>query len=88
MYFMFFLHLLLLQHGDIERNPGLQSGQIKNLLCCQWNANCLVAQTLSKITQLKHTIYFLNMILHAYRKPTLTDQFWKEIKVSNLMDIR
>ena len=34
LYFMYFLHLLLLQHGDIERNPGPKSGQIKNLSCC------------------------------------------------------
>ena len=52
-YFIYFLHLLLLQHGDIERNPGPQSGQIKNLSCCHWNVNSLVAQNLSKITQLE-----------------------------------
>ena len=52
---MYFLHLLLFQHGDIERNSGPQSGQIKNLSCCHWswNVNSLVAQNLSKITQLE-----------------------------------
>ena len=39
LYFVYFLHLLLLQHGDIERNPGPQSDQIKNLSCCHWNVN-------------------------------------------------
>ena len=34
LYFVYFLHLLLLQHGDIERNTGPQSDQIKNLSCC------------------------------------------------------
>ena len=34
LYFMYFLHLLLLQHGDIEKNPGPKTGQIKNLSCC------------------------------------------------------
>ena len=53
LYFMYFLHLLLLQHGDTERNPGPKSGQIKNLSCCHWNVNSLVAQNLSKITQLE-----------------------------------
>ena len=53
LYFVYFLPLLLLQHGDIERNPGLQSGQIKNLSCCHWSVNSLVAQNLSKITQLE-----------------------------------
>ena len=51
--FVNFLHLLLLQHRDIERNPGPQSGQIENLSCCHWNVNSLVAQNLSKITQLE-----------------------------------
>ena len=50
---MYFLHLLLLQHGDKETDPGPQSGQIKNISCCYWNINSLVAQTLSKITQLE-----------------------------------
>ena len=85
--FVYFLHLLLLQHRDIERNPGPQSGQIENLSCCHWNVNSLVAQNLSKITQLKHTIPFMNMILYAYLKCTLIQQFY-EVQVSNLMDIR
>ena len=52
LYFVYFLYFLLLQHGDIERNPGPQSDQIKNLSCCHWNVNSLVAQNLSKVTQL------------------------------------
>ena len=53
LYLMYVLHLLLLQHGDLERNPGPQKGQIKNLSCSHWNVNSLVAQNISKITQLK-----------------------------------
>ena len=53
LHFVYFLNLLFFQHGDIERNPGPQSGQIKNLSCCHWNVNSLVAQNLSKITQLE-----------------------------------
>ena len=53
LYFLYFLHLLLLQLGDIDGNPGTQSGQIKNLSCCHWNVNRLVAQHLPKITQLE-----------------------------------
>ena len=45
--------LLLLLHGDIEWNPGPQGGQIKNLWWCHWNVISLVAQILSKITQLE-----------------------------------
>ena len=51
--FVYFLHFLLLQNGDIERNSGPQRGQSKNLSCCHWNVNSLVVQTLSKITQLE-----------------------------------
>ena len=50
---MYFLHLLLLQYGDIERNLGSQSGQIENISCCHCNSNRLVAQTLCKLTQRK-----------------------------------
>ena len=53
LYFVYFLHLLLLQHGDIEKTLGPQSGQIKNLSRCHWNVNRLVARNISKITQLE-----------------------------------
>ena len=71
LHFVYFLHLLLLQHGDIERNPGPQKDQIKYLSCCHWNVNCLVAQNLSKITQ----VPFINMNLYAYLRHTLIHQF-------------
>ena len=47
------VHLLLPQHRYIKKNPGPQSGQRKNLLCCHWNINSLVAQNLSKTSQLE-----------------------------------
>ena len=61
---MYFLHLLLLQHGDIERNPGPQSDQIKNLSCCLSNVNSLVAQNLFKKNQLEayNSLYKHNFI--------------------------
>ena len=31
------LHILLLQQGDIETNPGPPKEKIKNLSCCHWN---------------------------------------------------
>ena len=43
LYFMYFLHLLVLQQSDIEKNPGPQSGQIKNVSCCHLSVNSLVA---------------------------------------------
>ena len=44
LYSGYFLHLLLLQHGDIESNPGPKKEQIKYLSCCHWNVNSLLAQ--------------------------------------------
>ena len=49
----YFLHLLLLQHGDIESNPGPRNEQTnKNLWCCHWNVDSLIAQNLAKISQI------------------------------------
>ena len=53
LYSDYFLHLLLLQLGDIESNPGPKKEQIKYLLCCHWNANSLLDQNMSKISQIE-----------------------------------
>ena len=47
------MHLLLLQHGDIKRNPVPRRSQRKGLSYSHWNVNSLVAQNLSKIPQLE-----------------------------------
>ena len=52
-YSTYFLHILLLQHGDIETNPGPQKEKKKNLSCCYWNVNSLIAHNLSKLSQLE-----------------------------------
>ena len=51
----YFIHLflLLLQHGDMESNPGPNRKQVNNLSCCHWNVNSLMAQNLSKISQIE-----------------------------------
>ena len=50
----YLLHLLLLQHGDTESNPGTRNEQInKNLLWCHWNINSLLAHNLAKISQIE-----------------------------------
>ena len=49
----YILHILLLQCGDIVTNPGPQKEKIKNLSCCHWNVNSLIAHNLSKISQLE-----------------------------------
>ena len=51
----YFIHLLLvlLQHGNIESNPGPKNKQVNNLSCCHWNVSSLLAQNLSKISQIE-----------------------------------
>ena len=36
------IFLLLVQHGDIEINPGPKKKQLKYFLCCPWNVNSLL----------------------------------------------
>ena len=45
--------MLLLQHGNIETNSGPQKEKNKNLSCCHWNVNSLLAHNLSKLSQLE-----------------------------------
>ena len=75
LYLMYFLNLILLQQGDIERNPGIQSGQIKNISFCHSNVNSLAVQNISKKTQLEAYNSLISMILYAYLKNTLIHQF-------------
>ena len=49
----YFLHVLILQHGDIETNPGPTKEKIKNLSFCHWNINSLIARNLTKISHLE-----------------------------------
>ena len=37
------IFLLLVQHGDIEINPGPQKKQPKYFSCCHWNVNSLLS---------------------------------------------
>ena len=45
--------LFLLQHGDIESNPGPEKEQIKSISCCHWNVHSLLAQNMCKISQIE-----------------------------------
>ena len=47
------MHILLLQHGDIETNPGPQKEKKKIFSCCHWNVNSPIACNLSKLFQLE-----------------------------------
>ena len=52
-YSTYFLHISLLEHGDIETNPGPQKGKNKNFPSCHWNVNSLIAHNLSKLSQIE-----------------------------------
>ena len=54
------LHVLSPQHRCIEKNPRSQGCQRENLLCCRWNINSLVAQNLSKTSQLEAYNFLYN----------------------------
>ena len=49
----YFLHILLLQYGDIETNLGPTKEKIKNLSFCYWNLNSLIAHNSIKISHLE-----------------------------------
>ena len=80
-----FIHVLLLlfQHGDTESNPGPKNMQANRLVTglsiVYWLKICL------RFCKLKHTIHSVVVILSAYEKPSLTEQFQKEIKVFTYM---
>ena len=67
-----YLHLILLQHGDIKSNPGPDKTKLKNFSCCHWNVNSLVGHNFSNLCQLKHIIHYITTISIVYLKPILT----------------
>ena len=53
LYSTYYLHVLLLQHGDIETNLGPPKEKLKNLSCCHRNVKILIAHSLPKISLLE-----------------------------------
>ena len=53
LYSTYYFYIFLLLHGDIEANPRPAKKKLKNLSCCHWNVNSLIAHRLSKISLLK-----------------------------------
>ena len=49
----YFLHVLLLQHGNIETNPGPTKEKNKNISFCHWDVNSLKVHNLIKISHLE-----------------------------------
>ena len=62
--YSYFLHVFILQHGDIETNPGPAKEKIKNLSFCHWNVNSLIAHNLTKISHVEacNAIYMHDFI--------------------------
>ena len=77
-YSSYFLHILLLQHGDIETNTGPQKEKTKNLSSLQ-HITYLSSLSLKYITRFK------NMTSSIYLKCSLTLQAKKGTKTSSQM---
>ena len=62
--YSYFLHVFILQHGDIETNPGPTKEKIKNLSFGHWNVNSLIAHNLTKISHVEacNAIYMHDFI--------------------------
>ena len=48
MEYLFYIFNLLNQHGDIESNSRPVKDKFRNISCCPWNVNSLVAHNYSK----------------------------------------
>ena len=48
-----YLHLILLQYGDIKSNPGPDKTKLKNFSCCHWSVTSLVGHNFSNLCQLE-----------------------------------
>ena len=47
LFYSIFSRMLIMQHGDIESNPG-PSKKHRPLTCCHWNVNSLTAHKMIK----------------------------------------
>ena len=84
-YSTYFLHILLLQHGDIETNPGPQKEKLKIYPAVIEMLIALQHITYLSSLSLKHITQFINMTLSVYLKRSLTVQSKKRTKTSSLM---
>ena len=56
------IFLLLVQHGDIEINPGPKKKQPKYFSCCHWNVNSLLAHDKISLLTAYNTIHHYDVI--------------------------
>ena len=59
------IFLLLVQHGDIEINPGPKKKQPKYFSCCHWNVNSLLAHDKISLLTAYNTIHQFDVICVA-----------------------
>ena len=56
------IFLLLVQHGDIEINPGPKKKQPKYFSCCHWNVSSLLAHYKISLLTAYNTIHQYDVI--------------------------
>ena len=61
--------LVSIQHGNIKSKHGPKNKQVNNLSCFHWNVKSLLAQSLSKISQIE-----ANSSLYSHNKKTFLFQ--------------
>ena len=67
LFFSSLLQLILLQHKDVEVNPGPRKAKLNSFSCCHWNVS-LISHKMAKLSQMKHIILFIIMIWFVYLK--------------------
>ena len=62
--FSSFLQLILLQHVDVDVNPGPRKAKLNRFSCCHRNVNSLISHNMAKLSQIEayNSIYKFDMI--------------------------
>ena len=55
--FSSFLQLILLQHRDVEVDPGPRNAKLNSFSCCHWYVNSLTSHNMTKLSQIEVCIY-------------------------------
>ena len=56
-FFAAFTFLLLLQHGDVEVNPGPKKKEVRFFSCFHWNLNSILAHNKSSLLEAYNAIH-------------------------------
>lgn len=74
LFFFFFSSILksiLLQHSDVEANPGPRKIILNSFSWCQWNVNNLIAHNMAKLTQIEAYNY-----IYKYDKVCISETYF------------